>query len=226
MKKVVVSIGGSILLTGHGDTQYLRSLADLMTTISRKKRLFVVVGGGWLARQYIGIARELGTDETYLDMIGIEATRMNAMVMISALKGLSNPMPYDDIEAALENGNDFPVVVLCGTTPLQTTDTVAALLAERVHADLFINATAVSGVFDRDPNCDPNAKRFKVLSFDAMEEIVHGTQTKAGSHAPLDPLASKVVKRARIRTLVLDGRDLDNLGKAMDGKGCVGTTIG
>ena len=81
MKSIVLSIGGSILLTGQDDVKYIADLAKMLRKVSGTTKTFVVVGGGRLAREYISIARDLGCDETYLDEIGIMATRMNAMLL-------------------------------------------------------------------------------------------------------------------------------------------------
>jgi len=225
MKNIVLSIGGSILLTDHGDVEYIKRLAGLLEGVSSKTKLFVVVGGGRLAREYIAIARRLGSDETYLDEIGIMATRMNAMLLISALKDMSNPMPYSNVETALEHKDMFKVIVMCGTNPQQTTDAVAASLAERLDAAVFINATAVDGVYDKDPKKDRKAKMFKNMTYDGLDGLVSGSLTGAGSHAPMDAQASRIIKRAKIRTYVLNGRDLPNFENALIGKAFKGTII-
>ena len=51
-----------------------------------------------------------------------------------------------------------------GITPGQTTDAVAAVLAERVRADVFINVTSVDGIYSADPKKVRNAKRYDTLT--------------------------------------------------------------
>ena len=83
MTTIVISIGGSILLTGRDDVQYIKDLSELIQKICQEHRLLIVVGGGKLAREYIKHGRELGiTEEKVLDRVGIGATRLNAMLLL------------------------------------------------------------------------------------------------------------------------------------------------
>ena len=225
MKKIVISVGGSILITGKDDIEFIGQLADMLNKVKDERRIFVVVGGGRLAREYIALAREIGSDETYLDEIGIMATKMNAMILISALKGNTNPFPFDDLERAVGEMNAHDILVLSGIKPGQTTDTVAVELAERVGADLFINATSVDRVYDKDPKKNPEAKGFDHLTFEGLQEIVGTTLDHAGTNIVIDPVAAGVITRSKIRTYVLNGRDLDNFANALSDKEFIGTVI-
>lgn len=213
------------MLTGQDDVGYITALSKMLRKVSSKQKLFVVVGGGRLAREYITIARQFGCDETYLDEIGIMATRMNAMLLVSAIKDLANPMPYSNVKTAFEHRGAFKVIVMCGTKPKQTTDAVAAALAQRLESALFINATAVDGVYDSDPKKNMKAKMFKELTYEQLNDLVSGSLTGAGSHAPMDAMASRIIERAKIRTIVLNGRNLPNFEHAINGKTFIGTII-
>src|SRR5437016_1769119 len=63
MEKVVVSLGGSVLVPGDDDARYLRDLAALFRDVSTRVKLFVVTGGGRIARYYIETGRALGIGE-------------------------------------------------------------------------------------------------------------------------------------------------------------------
>ena len=82
MKKVVISLGGSILVKGEEDSDYIRRISDLLRDLSGNCRFIVVTGGGKTAREYIRIGRDLGSDEASLDWIGIYATRLNSYLLI------------------------------------------------------------------------------------------------------------------------------------------------
>jgi uridylate kinase len=226
MATLVLSIGGSILLTGEDDVDFIRNLAEMIKDVREENRLCIVVGGGSLARKYIGIGREFGMDETYLDQIGIEATRLNAMLLISAIKEGVNHYPFDDIDEALRNIDDYNPVIMGGTVPGQTTDAVAAFMAERLAADLFINATAVDGVYDEDPKKNPDAKRFETLGFKQLNDIVGESLGQAGTNIVIDPVAARAIAEAEVTTYVLDGRDLGNFRRAINGEEFRGTIIG
>ena len=214
MKKLVISLGGSILipkLEGHTIREYLPELR----AIAKKHRVFVVVGGGGEARRYITVARELGVDEGTSDEIGILITRLNATLLISALGDDAYPKVAESHAEAKKFAESGKIVVMGGITPGQTTDAVAAVLAERVGASVFINATSVDGIYTADPKKDKKAKRFDRMTAAKLLEIVGGTALGAGSNNVLDIVAARVVERSHIPLVVLDGRDPKNLSRAI-----------
>src|SRR5439155_1720048 len=87
MEKVVVSLGGSVLVPGDDDARYLRDLAALLRDVSARVKLFVVTGGGRIARYYIETGRSLGISERTLDEFGIAVTRLNGRLLAAALSG-------------------------------------------------------------------------------------------------------------------------------------------
>ncbi len=99
MEKVVVSLGGSILVPGDGDARYLTDLVSLLKEMSSRIRIFAVTGGGRTARYYIETGRALGVAERALDEFGIEATRLNARLIGAALKGKANRSPASSVSA-------------------------------------------------------------------------------------------------------------------------------
>ncbi|MFY9605660.1 MAG: UMP kinase, partial [Thermoplasmata archaeon] len=66
MEPVVLSLGGSVLVREEGDTSYIRKLAKILIGLSAKYKLYIVTGGGRIARYYIRAGRDLGADESFL----------------------------------------------------------------------------------------------------------------------------------------------------------------
>ena len=85
MDRVVISLGGSIIIPGDRDGEFLKRFASLLRELSKERELFVVCGGGKTARTYINIGRELDGTERQLDEMGIMATRLNARLLQLAL---------------------------------------------------------------------------------------------------------------------------------------------
>jgi uridylate kinase len=154
MSTFVISLGGSILLP-EIDRPNIKPYISVLTRISAKHRLFVVVGGGGTARQYISLARSFEADDAFSDELGIMVTRLNAMLLVGALGKAAYPCVVTSHTEALCAAQSGKIVVMGGISPGQTTDAVAAVLAERVQADLFINLTAVDGIYSHDPRKDP-----------------------------------------------------------------------
>jgi len=215
--RIVVSIGGSVLvpeLDAERVSAYAETLRDL---VSRGHEVGVVVGGGPAAREYIGAAREVGADEISLDRIGIEVTRLNARLLIEALGDAAVSRPIEDVERAREVFRRGDIPVLGGTAPGHTTDAVATGVAEHADADLLVYATSVEGVFDADPGEDGTAEQFDRLSPTELVEVVGGVDLAAGSNAPVDLLAAKLLQRSGLRAVVLDGSDPARIAAAVAG---------
>lgn len=223
--KIVISMGGSILASPSPNVGIIKDFAKLLVDYhGRGHRLFVVVGGGRLARDYIRVAKELGADKQYCDEIGIRATRMNAMLLAAAL-GDRGPLNIaSGLSEDLESKDGSRIFVMGGVKPGQTTDAVAAKLASKVNADLLINATNVDGVYDSDPNENSDAKKFDKLTYDRLLEIV-GEKHRAGVNTVIDPIAARVIKDNEIRTVILNGKRLENLKNAIDGGFHGGTVV-
>jgi uridylate kinase len=225
MENVVISIGGSVLVPDSDDAEYIKSLASLLNEISTSHRLFIVTGGGKIARYYINLGRACGISENELDELGIGATRLNAQLLIQAVKNQVNPKPTLTVEEAAEVVKEHNIVIMGGTIPGHTTDAVSASLAEKVGAIRLVNATNVDGVYDSDPKKDPEAKKFDRMTFEELNSIVSGDHGKAGPNVIFDPKGTEIIAKAKIPLLVCNGRDLEALKNAILGKEFVGTIV-
>lgn len=214
--RIVVSIGGSILAPDL-DPDGVRGHASVIDQLVAKgHEIAVVVGGGSVARDYISVARDLGATEYDLDAIGIAVTRLNARLLLSALTATSATEPAQTHTEARKSLRRGEVAVMGGTVPGHTTDAVSALLAEMVSADLLIFATSVAGVYSADPNSDPSAERFEELTASELVEVISSIEASAGSKAPVDLLAAKIIERSGIQSVVLDGTTPQSIAAAVD----------
>jgi len=212
---VVVSIGGSVLAPSVGADRVAEHAAVVESLAEEGHEVGVVVGGGDVAREYIGTARDLGANEIELDQIGIDVTRLNARLLISAIGPDAVSAPPEDYETAGEVLKRGEICVMGGVSPAQTTDAVSAALAEYVDADLLVYATSVPGVFSADPNEDADATKFEELTAAELVDVIADLDMSAGSSAPVDLLAAKIIQRSGTRTIVLDGTDPDRIGAAV-----------
>ncbi|MEW5748386.1 MAG: UMP kinase [Candidatus Thermoplasmatota archaeon] len=226
MDVVVLSLGGSVLVKDEDPSAYLEELAKMLVEVSSATKVYVVTGGGRIARFYIRAGRALGATEQYLDLMGIDATRLNARLVIAALKGLACPEPPKDYDEAVRAGASHQIVVMGGVTPGVTTDAVSARLAERVRATRLVNATSVDGAYTADPKKDVCAKRIPRMSHEELVRLVSGTAKGAGPTTVFDPVGAEVLARTRIPLVIVDGRSMKNLGLALEGRECVGTVVG
>ena len=225
MDTVVLSLGGSILVREEDNARYIQALAEMLIDVSSTVRLFVVTGGGRIARYYIREGRALGASEDFLDEMGIEATRLNARLLIAALGDHANRIPPKDYEDAVLTAEHSRLVVMGGVTPGITTDAVSSILADRVGAVRLVNATAVDGVYTADPEKDPSATRVDRMTHEELLDLVGADSHRAGPNMVFDAAGASILARAKIPLMVVDGRNLENLRSAIEGKPFVGTDV-
>lgn len=223
MEKVVVSIGGSILVPGENDAEFIRRLADMLKEVSKEVQLAIVCGGGKTARYYAGIAKDLGGDTYDQDILGIAATRMNAQLLCLALGDMPDSITGDAEETAKMSAPG-KVVVMGGTVPGHTTDAVSAMVAASMRADRIVNGTAVDAVYTDDPRKNPDAKKITSMTIDQLGDIVY-KEHGASKSSVFDPLGVKLAKENSIDILIIDGRNLDELRNAILGKEIRGTFV-
>lgn len=210
--RVVLCIGGSVLAPDL-DVGRVEAHAAAVDRVAEGCEVGVVVGGGTVARDYIGAARRLGANEVQLDRLGIDVSRLNARLLAATLGPAAGPAPdYEAAGTALRRGE---VPVMGGVAPGQTTDAVAAVLAEDVGADLLVFATSTDGVYDADPNADDAAEKYARLSPADLVDVVAPMSRDAGAAAPVDLLAAKLIQRANLRAIVLDGTDPEAVARAV-----------
>ena len=217
MKRIVISLGGSVLVPSL-EKNHIREYATILRRLGEEIRVFVVVGGGGEARRYIGVARKLGIDEATADELGIQVTRMNALLLAGALGEAAYPNIAESYRDAARFGESGKIVVMGGVIPGQTTDAVAALLAEKVRAGLVINWTSVDGIYSADPKKHRDAVRHSTLTPVELQAIIRGDRLEAGSNTVFDTLAAKIIARSGIPLVVLDGRKPVDPRKAIKGK--------
>ena len=221
--KIVIAIGGSILLKEYNYEKF-KEYGSILKELSQKHKLFVVVGGGKPARDYINIVRNLGAGEAQCDNIGIEITRINAKLMLSALGDYAYQKVPINFQQALEFSASDKIIVMGGTEPAHSTDTVSAILAEYVQADMLINLTSVDGMYTKDPNKFDDAELVSEITARDLLDFLNDKDIKAGTYEFFDTTAVQMIKRSSLKTIITNGFDCENLIKAINGEN-VGTKI-
>ena len=222
MESIVVALGGSVILSDDITISYFSNLTILLKDLSKKYKIYLVIGGGKIARSYIKLGRDLNLSEETLDQIGIEITRLNAKI-IANIVDISNKYIPQTTDEAMNVKKQ--VVVMGGTTPGHSTDMVGAELSEKIGASKYIIATNVDGVYDKDPNKFKDAIQLKEISIKQLIEKNGTRWDSAGQNLVIDGPALEIINRAHIPTFVLNGKKLDELKKAITGQTFNGTII-
>ena len=180
-KRVLLKISGEALM-GQGaygiSTEVIGFLAKEIRALHQLGiELALVVGAGNIFRGVAGAAS--GMDRSSADNMGMLATVMNSLAVqdglehsgvptrvMSAITMLNVCEPYERQKALRHLEKKRVVIFAAGTgNPYFTTDTAAVLRALEINADVIMKATRVDGVYDRDPEKDAQAVRFKSLTF-------------------------------------------------------------
>ena len=220
-KAIVIKFSGKVF--GVENIKILKDYARFLVKLSKTHQPIVVAGGGKIARHFISHARSSGADESTLDELGIEISRLNAKLLIYALKDKAYPHPPTSLKEAKNAVDSGLIVVAGGLHPGQSTNGTAALIAEKVKAAQFLNATDVKGIYDSDPNKSKKAKLFKTIELKKLRGMLVKEDSVAGGYDLMDIVALKIIERSKIKTRVIQS-DIKTLEKAVKGL-AVGTEI-
>ena len=231
-KRVVLKLSGEALREpGSRDSispQIASKIAGQIAEVQKMDvELAVVVGGGNIWRGLAASHR--GMDRTTADYMGMLATVINGLALMSALEGLgvevrvqtaiemhsvAEPFILRRATRHLEQGR--VVIFVAGTgNPFFSTDTTAALRANEIGAQVILKATKVDGIYDSDPEKNPEAKRYTHITY--SEALARRLQV-------MDSTAFSLCMDNRMPIIVFDMNDPDNIRRAIIGE-TVGTLV-
>lgn len=225
---VVLSLGGSLVVPNGGiDTKFLIDFnAFIRDQISSKKRrFFITVGGGGTTRQYQKAAHEVlkeHIDDTDLDWIGLHVTRLNAQLIRTIFRDIADQRVIKHYEVILKI--DRPIAIAAGWKPGWSTDYCAITLCQDYNITQAINLTNIDHVYSKDPRTNPDAKPITDITWEKYRGMIGDTWIP-GMNTPFDPIASKLAEEVGVTVKILNGKNLDNLAKALDDQPFTGTTI-
>ena len=226
-KTVIISLGGSLIVPEEVDWEFVRKFKELIEEeINSGYRFIIITGGGKTARKYIEAGSKIDdiTAEDK-DWIGIHATRMNGHFLRTIFRKHAHPTicknPYD-LEGFLKTKE--PILIAAGYRPGNSTDYIAVLLAKQFGAKKIANLSNIDYVFDKDPRTNPDAKKIENISWLEFQKIV-GDEWDPGANVPFDPVATRVAGQEGMEVVILNGKNLENFKKYLEGEEFVGTTI-
>jgi uridylate kinase len=224
--RITLCVGGSVLAPDGPDTDFTKRLAEIIRRLKQDgHELSIVVGGGGPARLYIEAGQRLMIPSLKLDELGIAITRLNAKFLILALGDICEQKPLEAVEGASFVLASGKIPVMGGTTPGQTTDAVAAMLASSLGSDLLIFVSNVDGIYDKDPKKYEDAKKIREMKTSELVELFGRMRVSPGMNVVIDPVAAKLIHLYKLKCIVIGRDEIDNLPAILSGKAHSGTTI-
>ena len=204
--------------------QYANEIKEL---VALGIEVAIVIGGGNI---YRGMNEaDSGIERAHGDYMGMLATVINAMAIQAMLEKIG---VYTRLQSAinmeqvaepyirrkalrhLEKGR--VVIFGAGTgNPYFTTDTAGSLRAIEMKADVILKGTRVDGIYDADPEKNPNAKKFETIGF--QECISKNLKV-------MDMTAFTLCMENKLPIIVFDMNKAGNLIKIVKGES-VGTLV-
>jgi len=217
---VAISLGGSLVNADGPRTDYLKGLVGALRESGIP--LLVVVGGGKLARRRI---EELGSANKYeQDEAAIGATYENAAIVKRLFPG--SVLVRRSLEKCAEALVKGKTPVTGGIVPGLTTDSVAALAAEKLRAKRLVNLSNVDGIYDSDPRQNPGAKKYATLAHERLVAMAaEHDRRNPRENFIVDILAAKILARSNIEAHFVNGSDLVAVKAAVLGKPHSGTVV-
>ena len=231
-KRVLLKLSGEALM---GDRQFgidqkvVKYIANELKGISKMGiQIAIVIGAGNIFRGLEASAE--GMERTTADYMGMLATALNALALQHAMEANGMPTrvlsaiemrelaePYIRRRAVrhLEKGRF--VIFACGTgNPYFTTDTAASLRAVEIGADIILKATNVDGVYSSDPVKNPDAKKFREISYiDVLKKglkVMDSTAISLCMDNNLPIMVFGLMKKGNIKK-VLEGKRIGTIVK-------------
>ncbi len=223
---LIIALGGSVIAPRGIHISLLKKIKMLITDLSSRPgiQLIIIVGGGYIAREYQHIAKKIYTRITQkeLDRLGISATKLNAE-LVRTIFGNSVHANVITSEKELRSAPSATLIV-SGWTPGRSTDAVALRVAELVGSKEVFVAGKPDRVYDKDFARFKNARPYATITWKDYRKLVPKTW-KPGLPSPVDPVAAHIAQMNSIDVVVLSGNNTKNLTAALIGKRFRGTRI-
>ncbi|MFA5998375.1 MAG: UMP kinase [Candidatus Paceibacterota bacterium] len=223
-ERVVVSVGGSLIVPDQIDTDFLKRFKTLVLEKVQKGFTFsIIAGGGSTARRYQDAASAVTPlSSSDLDWIGIHSTRLNAQLLRNIFVGYAHPQviknPTIDVEL------DEPIVIAAGWQPGFSTDHDAVLIAKNIGASRLVNLSNIDYVYDSDPKKNPDAKKIEKIGWAEFRKIIPD-HWDPGLSSPFDPVAAKEAETLGLEVAIMNGAKLEEFSHYLDGTPFIGTVI-
>lgn len=224
-ERIVISVGGSLIVPDQIDTAFLSQFRDLiLRKVSEGFSFSIIAGGGKTARRYQEAARQVRGDlpRDDLDWLGIHSTRLNGHLLRALFKEQAHHAVVKDPEHA--RGIKDPVIIAAGWQPGCSTDYDAVLMAKTAGAKKLVNLSNTDYIYAEDPKKNPNAQKFDRISWADFRKIIPA-EWDPGLSSPFDPIAAREAEALGLEVACINGGKLEEFEKYLSSGPFVGSFI-
>lgn len=220
----ILSVGGSLICPDEVDAEFLKKFRNLiLKKVKQGNKFYIICGGGKINNRYNEAAQKITKiSDVNLDWIGIYASRFNAQLIRTIFGDLAYQEIIIDPTKKIKTAK--PIVIGAGYKPGWSTDYDAVMIAKVSGAKTVINLSNIDYAYTDDPKVNPEAKPIKNTSWKEFRKIV-GDEWKPRMNKPFDPIASKLAEKNKIKVIIMNGRNLENFAKCLEGGKFIGTVI-
>ena len=222
---IIISLGGSLIVPEEIDVSFIKDFKELiLSQVALGKKFIITIGGGKTCRKYQNAGKEISNaSKDDQDWIGIASLRLNAELM----RVVFGNYAYEVVINNLSDKFTFnkPVVIGGAYEIGHSSDVDAVLAAKNVGAKKIINLSNIDYAYDKDPNLNPDAKKIEKISWPGYRDLIPKEWISAGLSTPFDPIASKMAEQEGMEVLILNGKNISNLEKCLNGEDFMGTHI-
>jgi len=226
MKKIfVISFGGSVICPKEIDVKLLKRFSLFIKKEMKNGSKFIIVaGGGSTARKYQKAAFDINeASNEDRDWLGIQSTKLNALLLKSIFKNETNPILFDQ-RFKIKSFGKYPIIIGCGWKPGWSTDFVTTQIAVDFKTKPVILLGKPDYVYTSNPDKNKNAKPIEKMNWKDYFKLIP-KKWSPGMHAPVDPIAAKLAKKEKLPIIVASGKDFKNLNNILAGRKFKGTII-
>ena len=217
---MVVKLGGSLLFNEKGPKMdYFKKIVPVLKTLRKENALILIVGMGKYLKNYV---------DCFSDMI---TNAQRECVNIDLLHGTADLFSFliDGIVAKdmreMQNFRGLgKTIIMDPSMPGHSTDMDAAIAAEYFGANILVKITNIDGIYTGNPKKDKNAKKYERIKFEEIAEICSKQEFSPNVYGVLDYVASKIIARSGIKTIVINGTEPEKIIENIEKKN--GTIIG
>lgn len=237
MQWKVIKIGGSILVRSSAEGfrfEYAQKLKFALDEF-KEYNFSLTSGGGKNTREYMNQAKaQFPTASTEdINRVGVSVSNTNSEFLHIVFKdrAFERVLRYKEFDEFVA-GSSIPSIENCkyiiasSSKAGSSNDYNALLMALRLKSKEVIVLKNIQGVFTSDPNKDKSASLIPKLSWSEYFDVIgNPKEFTPGSNYPVDIIAAREAQKAKVRFLLLDGENLENLKKALENEEFIGTYI-